>query len=259
MSFLDADPERAGRRSLRGPALRFAALLLVLAGVFAAARWTPLGDYLEPERIETLLDEMRAWWSPLAHLACFVILGSIGVPATPMIVVGAAIFGAVWGTVWNWTGIVLASVAGYLLAKMLGREFVERIGGERVRRAEKVLHRRGFVPLVAVRFIPVPFALVNASAAVVGVRFAKFLLATMLGMLLPITIFTFFFVAWLDAAIGDRGSIARQMLVVVVVAAFLVFLPIGIRQLLRRRRLRRLRGVRSERGGNGGDEPSSAA
>lgn len=259
MSRPDAEPEHETGRSLRGPALRFAALVVLLAGAFAAARWTPLGEYLAPERIETLLEDMRGWWSPLAHLACFVILGAIGVPATPMIVVGAAIFGAVWGTVWNWTGIVLASVAGYLLAKLLGREFIERVGGERVRRAEKILHRRGFVPLIAVRFIPVPFALVNASAAVVGVRFVKFLVATMLGMVLPIAIFTFFFVAWLEAATGDRGSIARQMLVAVLVAAFLVFLPIGIRRRLRRRRLRRLRGARAGRNGNGRDEPAPAA
>jgi uncharacterized membrane protein YdjX (TVP38/TMEM64 family) len=254
-----AASEHETARSLRGPALRFAALVALLAGAFAAARWTPLGEYLEPARIETILADMRGWWSPLAHLACFVILGAIGVPATPMIVVGAAIFGAVWGTVWNWTGIVLASVAGYLLAKLLGREFVERVGGEKVRRAEKILHRRGFLPLIAVRFIPVPFALVNASAAVVGVRFAKFLVATMLGMLLPIAIFTFFFVAWLEAATADRGSIAQQMFVVVLVAAFLVFLPIGIRRRLRRRRLRHLRGERAGRNGNGRDEPAPIA
>lgn len=252
MSRLDADPEVEAARSLRGPALRFALLVVLLAGTFAAARWTPLGQYLELDRLEGVLAHLRgAWWSPLVHLAIFVVLGGVGVPATPFILVGAAIFGAVWGTLWNWVGIVLASVAGFLLAKALGREFVERIGGERIRRAEKVLHRRGFLPLVAVRFIPVPFALVNAAAAVVGVRFGKYLLATMLGMVLPIGIFTYFAAVLLEAATGDRVAIAGRLLLVSLTVACLVFLPIGIRQQLRRRRLRRLRGGRAGRRENG--------
>jgi len=243
-----AGPHAASPRPLRGPAIKFALLVLLLGGTFAAARWTPLGNYLQLDRLQALLAHLRgAWWSPIVHLAIFVVLGAIGVPATPIILVGAAIFGAWWGTLWNWTGIVLASAAGFLLAKALGREFVERIGGDKIRRAEKVLHRRGFLPLVAVRFIPVPFALVNAAAAVVGVRFGKFLAATMLGMVLPIGIFTYFSAAILEAATGDRAAIAMRLAIVTVSAAILVFLPLGLRRRLRRRRLRELQRARSNR------------
>jgi len=239
------------KRSLRGPALKFAVLLAILGGTFAAARWTPLGQYLEIERLQGVLAALRgAWWSPIAHLAIFVALGAVGVPATPIIIAGAAIFGAVWGTVWNWTGIVLASAAGFLLSKALGREFVERIGGDKIRRAEKVLDRRGFAPLVAARFIPVPFALVNAAAAVVGVRFAKFLLATMVGMALPIVIFTYFSAAILDAATGDRAAIAGRLAIVTVAVGSLVFLLLAFRRRLRKRRLRQLLGTRAMRNGS---------
>src|SRR5690606_38071403 len=130
---------------------------------------------------------------------------------TPFLIAGAAIFGTVYGTLWNWLGILLASAAGYLLARALGREFVERIGGDKIRRAEKILHRRGFMPLIAVRFVPVPFALVNAAAAVVGVRFPKFLAAAAVGLAPPVAILTYFSAALLDAATGDRAAIARRL------------------------------------------------
>jgi len=253
----DAEAPVASTGSLRGPALKFGVLVLLLAGTFAAARWTPLGEYLKVERLLGIRDYLQdAWWSPIVHLAVFVVLGAVGVPATPVILAGAAIFGAVWGTLWNWTGIVLASVAGYLLAKALGREFIERIGGDKLRRAEKVLHRRGFLPLVAVRFIPVPFALVNAAAAVVGVRFGKFLFATMLGMALPIGIFTYFSAAILEAATGDRAALVQRLAIVSISIAFLVFLPLGIRRRLRRRRLRSLQRGRAERRAE--DSPASS-
>lgn len=244
----DAEPQESETGSIRRAAVRFGILILLLAASFAAVRWTPLGDYLAAEKLQALLADVRgAWWAPAVHVTICVVLGAVGVPATPLLIAGAAIFGWLWGAVWNWTGIVAASAVGFLLAKALGREFVERIGGDKVQRVEAALHRRGFVPLIAIRFLPIPFSLVNAVAAVVGVRFGKFLLATALGVAPPIVILTYFSSALLDAATGDRGAIVRQMLMVSSGAAVLVFLPIGIRRRLRRRKLRQIRAQRLTR------------
>lgn len=243
---MKAAPEEA--RSLRGPAIKFALLLLLVVGGFLAARYTPLAEYLKIEKIQGYLDQVRGlWWAPAALVGTIVVLGSLGLPATPFIVAGAAIFGAVWGTVWNWTGIFLSSFTGFLLARLLGREFVERIGGDKLQRAEKLLHRRGFMPLIAIRFLPVPFTLVNAAAAVVGVKLPKFLLASAIGLLPPIAILTYFSSALLQAATGDRAAIVRQALTVSITAALCVFLPIGIRRRLRKRKAKRLRAERAAR------------
>jgi uncharacterized membrane protein YdjX (TVP38/TMEM64 family) len=241
--------EHPPRGSLRRAAIRFALLVALLAGVFAALRWTPLGGYLTADELQRTLAALRgAWWSPLALVGLFTVCGAIGVPATPFLVAGAAVFGPWTGTLWNFAGVMLASCAGFGLARLLGREFVERVGGEKIRRAERILHRRGFLPLVAVRFVPVPFQLVNAAAAVVGVRFGKFVLASAIGLLPPVAIFTYFFGLLVEAASGDRAAIARRMAAVVLGAAFVVFLPIGIRRRRRRRRYRRLRAERAARG-----------
>jgi uncharacterized membrane protein YdjX (TVP38/TMEM64 family) len=236
------------RGSLRRAALRFAALLVLLGASFAAVRFTPLGDYLTAEHLQEVLGRLRgAWWSPIVHVSLCLVFGSVGVPATPLLLAGAAIFGVAWGILWNWVGILAASAAGFLLARLLGREFVERIGGEKLRRAEKLFHRRGFLPLIAVRFVPIPFSLVNAAAAVVGVKLPRFLLATAVGLLPPIAILTYFANALLGAATGDRAGIARQLLAVSLGAAFVVFLPIHIRRRQRQRRLRELRARRARR------------
>jgi len=235
-------------RSLRGPALKFALLLVLVVGGFLAARYTPLANYLTVEKIRGSLDAVRGlWWAPAALVGAIVVLGSAGLPATPFIIAGAAIFGPVWGTFWNWVGIFLCSLTGFLLARLLGREFVERIGGDKIQRAEKLLHRRGFMPLIAIRFLPIPFTLVNAAAAVVGVKLPKFLAATAIGLAPPIAILTYFSSALLDAATGDRAKIVRHLIVVSTTAALLVFLPMGIRRRLRKRRHRHLRTTRAAR------------
>jgi uncharacterized membrane protein YdjX (TVP38/TMEM64 family) len=213
-------------------------------------RYTPLRDFLTAERLQLVLADVRGlWWAPLAHVGLVLVLGAVGVPATPFLLAGAAVFGPWWGTLWNFTGLIAASIAGFLLARTLGREFVERIGGGKLKRAEHFLHRRGFMPLVAARFIPVPFSLVNAAAAVVGVRFPKFLAASVIGMLPPVAILTYFAALLLDAASGDRAGIVGRMLAVTATAAVLVFLPVGIRRRARKRRLKRLRAHRAARGG----------
>jgi uncharacterized membrane protein YdjX (TVP38/TMEM64 family) len=162
-----------------------------------------------------------------------------------LLVAGAAIFGAFWGTVWNFAGVFSASLAGFFLARLLGREFVERIGGERVKKAERIFHRRGFLPLIAVRFLPIPFPLVNAAAAVVGVRFPKFLLTAAIGLLPPIAILTYFSSALLEAATGaERGEILRHLAIVSISCIVTVFVPVSI---WRRRRIWRLKRLRAER------------
>lgn len=253
MTVPASDPEVPDRGSLRRSGLRFGILLLLLGGSFAAIRWTPLGELLTAERLQEMLEDLRgAWWAPVVHVGLCIGLGAVGVPATPLLVAGAAIFGALWGTLWNWLGILAASVAGFALAHHLGREFVERVGGDKVRRAEQVLARRGFLPLVAARFLPIPFSLVNAAAAVVGVRFAKFFAASAIGLLPPIAILTYFTDALLEAATGDRAAIVRQLVAVLIAAALLVFAPIVVR---RRWRARRLFDLKRRRDGRGGAAP----
>lgn len=241
-------PAQVPRGSLRRAGLRFALLLLLLAAGFVVVRFTPLGDYLTAERIQATLADWRGlWWSPFALVGLIVVLGAVGAPATPFLIAGAAIFGALWGTVWNFVGILGASCAGYGLARLLGREFVERIGGNKIKRAEQMLHRRGFLPLVAVRFLPIPFPLVNAAAAVVGVRFPKFFAASVIGLLPPVAILTYFSARLLDAATGDRTAIVGQLLLVTITAALIIFFPIGLRRYRRRKRMALLRSLRARR------------
>ena len=96
----DAGP----KRSLRGPALRFAILIALIAGAFIAFRYTPLREKLSVDNLRGTLDQLRGyWWAPLAHVALL------------------SIFGAKWGTVWNFTGVLTASCVGFGLARLLGR------------------------------------------------------------------------------------------------------------------------------------------
>jgi uncharacterized membrane protein YdjX (TVP38/TMEM64 family) len=179
--------------------LLFVSFLAAGAGVFF---WTPLHEMLTAERVEWLIAEWRgAWWSPLLLVALYVGLALLGLPTGPLLA-GGAMFGFLHGSLYSLTGLLLGAAASYEAARFLGRDFVAQITGERLRRAERLLERHGFWPLVQTRFLPLPFSAVNFGAALAGVRPMRFLIASVVG-LVPSTLIHTYFIARL---ISDRGG-----------------------------------------------------
>jgi uncharacterized membrane protein YdjX (TVP38/TMEM64 family) len=219
---------------------------LVATG-YALFRLTPLGDGLSEERIVEMLGSIRGlWWSPLILLGLYGILAPLGLPMTPFIV-GGAIFGAVFGSLYNTAGLMLGAAASFALARSLGRDFVVRVSGRRIRRAEQLFERHGFWPLVQTRFLPIPFPLVNFGAALAGISPTYFLFATVVGVVPSTVLHTFFISRMIENPGTDRLLYGAGY-----AASFAVLnLLIGYRwireQLQRRRRYRELVAIRARR------------
>ena len=93
-----------------------------------------------------------------------------------------------WG---GWIALVLAAIIGalageslgYLLGRWIGRPLQRswlgrRIGEARWRQAERLLQRRGGWAVFISRFLPVLHSLVPVTAGVAGMRYSRFMLAT---------------------------------------------------------------------------------
>ncbi len=235
------------REESRARYLRLLLLLALLSSGAILVRFTALGDWLTADRVTALLNQLRGhWWTPLLLIALYALFCPLGLPASPFILAGGAIFGFFAGFVWNWTGAMIAALLTYGLARLLGREAIERMGGARLRQAEALLRRRGTSMLIGMRFLPIPFALTNAAAPLVGVRLDRFLLTTAVGLLPPLAAMTY--AAALIAAPGtDRAAILRNLSLAFLALGSLVLFPAAIRRRLRKRRLRRLLDLRRQR------------
>jgi phospholipase D1/2 len=249
MAASDQSPHR---RVPRGVLLRFLLLPALLAGGYAAWRWTPLAGYLSGPALAAAIDRLRrAWWAPALLVGGHLVLSPLGIPATFLIVVGGVVFGGPAGSLYNVVGVFLGGAASYFLARLLGRDFVRHLAGRRLRRVELALGRRGFWNLVAVRFLPLPFPVVNYGAALAGVRPALFLATTALGLVPTVTIYTFFSAAVAKAMAGKRGNlfteISSQLPRLAVPIALLVVVtqvPRLVQARRRRARLAELRAIR---------------
>jgi phospholipase D1/2 len=239
---------RAGTRVARGTLLRFLLLpALFLAGL-AAWRWTPLGRHLTLEGMAAIVASLQhTWWAPVALFASYLVLSPLGVPATPLLIAGGVIFGAVWGSVYNWIGVFAGGIVTYYLGRLLGRDFVAQIGGPRLKKMERAIAQRGFWGLVGIRFLPLPYALVNYAQALTGIRPALFMITTALGTLPAAVLYTYFSSALARLGAGNRSEIYRQIELSFVLLLLATIVPQIWQGRRRRARYRELVAARAAR------------
>lgn len=227
---------------------RFLALVALVVTGFAVLRWTPLAQYLTIAKISALFDQVRGfWWAPAALIGAYIVLCPLGVPASPMMIAGGMVFGPVWGTIYNVVGTFLGGVATYFLGRSLGRDLVQHLLGNKLKKAERMISRRGFWGMVGIRFIPIPYPLVNYTAALTGIRPGLFMATTAIGLIPAITAYTYFASLLPKAANGNFSSIAGRLAAVIGTLLLLTFIPqiwtarkrrAKYRELVERRRMR---------------------
>jgi len=173
-----------------------------------------------------MVDTVRGWWwSPLALIGLWATLSPLGLPATPMLLAGGVIFGPWLGTLYNTIGATLGGGAAFLFARILGRDLVVHLLNERrLARVERLMDHHGFASLVTIRLLPFPFVMVNFGAALVGVRFTTFFLATAIGMVPMVFVLTFFYASLGSLTTSPDRSALLWLLMALALMSGLAFL-----------------------------------
>jgi uncharacterized membrane protein YdjX (TVP38/TMEM64 family) len=208
-----------------GPAWgRIALIALAIAALTALWRYTPLHDYLTPERVFDWAHAFgSAWWAPIAVIVAYTPACLTMFPR-PLITLFAVIaFGPWLGFVYSMTGILLAALVTYFIGVKLPDATVHRLAGPKMDGIAEVLRRRGLIASLAVRIVPVaPFAIEGFIAGNIRIKLVDYLLGTFLGML-PGTLTTTVFGHQIQQALEDPSRI-NWWLVGGVVALFVVLI-----------------------------------
>lgn len=126
--------------------------------------------------------EWAAQVSPPAAIAIGAVLLCSLVPRTPISLVAGALFGAYAGAAWAFSAAVIAAALTFAGGRWAGRELVAQRAGERLRRVDSWMARRGLIAVVVVRLLPIaPFGLVGYAYGASSVRFRHYLLGTAIG------------------------------------------------------------------------------
>ncbi|MEA1049873.1 VTT domain-containing protein [Lamprobacter modestohalophilus] len=168
----------------RWRALLGVGLLLTFLVLAALWRWTPVGDWLEPQRLaEAARALTHSLWGVPVALSLFVIASVAAVPVTLLILVTTLVFDPLPGALIALGGSALAAVAGYQIGHFTGAGAAEKRLGGRLNDLRQRLATRGIFTVMVLRIVPVaPFAVLNLIAGAIQVRFRDYLIGTLVGM-----------------------------------------------------------------------------
>jgi phosphatidylserine/phosphatidylglycerophosphate/cardiolipin synthase-like enzyme/uncharacterized membrane protein YdjX (TVP38/TMEM64 family) len=179
--FVGSRDRKSGGNGLLG----IGALLIAVIALAAAWRWTPLGDFLTLDGLESVGEWLRDRpLTPLFVIAAYVVAGFAIVPVTLLFAATVAVFGPWLGMAYGLVGAELSALACFGAGHALGRGAVRRFAGSRVNRISRRLSERGVLTIITLRIIPVaPFSVVNFIAGISDIRFRDFAIGNLLGML----------------------------------------------------------------------------
>lgn len=210
---------------------RLVVFVLVLAGLAAVWRYTPLAEKLGPQHIVDLAEHFgnRAW-APWLIVAAYTPACLLMFPR-PLITLGAIVaLGPLRGSLYALGGILIAALLTYVIGLRLPHHTVRQMAGRRLNRLAGILHRRGLAAVTALRLVPVaPFAVLGLVAGALRLRLWHFMLGTLFGTL-PGTFATVVFGNEIEAALVDPSRISYGAVALIVAA--LIVLSLVVRRWL---------------------------
>jgi phospholipase D1/2 len=210
---------------------RIAILVLLLATLAAAWRWTPLREWLDLASLVAIADKLeQAPFTPLAVVGAYVLAGFLVMPVTVLIAVTGIVFGPFFGTLYALGGAVASAAVTYAIGRRLGRDTVRRLAGDRLNRISKRLARRGVIAIAVLRLLPLaPFTIVNVVAGASHIGLRDFILGTVIGMA-PGILATVVFVDRILEAVRNPGI--GTFVSLAAVAGLLVAVAVVVRRRL---------------------------
>ena len=212
------DVLRAAARDRRFRRFAFFLLLVVATGAVGFMR---LAGNL-PRTPEALREMVGNWGrlGPLVFAGAFALRPFIFFPSTLLFVAGGLAFGVAWGTVYAAVGGTCGAVVGFMIARMLGADFVRAQLGER--RAEELTTRWGMGAVLLLNLIPVvPMTAINYGAGLSGMSLLPFTVAVVGGITPRALAYSFFGCALLDLRSREFAYALALLVALVAVPLYL--------------------------------------
>jgi uncharacterized membrane protein YdjX (TVP38/TMEM64 family)/rhodanese-related sulfurtransferase len=168
---------------------------------------------------------------PLLFMALYALATVLLLPGAVITLAGGALFGPLWGTLWNLSGATVGAGLAFLIARYLGADWVARRAGPRMQRLTEGVASEGWRFVAFVRLVPLfPFNLLNYALGLTRIPFLAYLAASWLFMLPGAFAYTWIGHTGREALAGGKGLIGNASIAVALLAG-IAFLPRFVRRL----------------------------
>lgn len=201
--------------------LRTTLFLILVTGIAAMVMYR---EQLDAVVLENWVNSAGMLGSIL-FMAIYVIGTIFFFPGSVLTLAGGALFGPVWGTVFNLTGATIGAAVSFVIARHLLSDWVENKTGGRMKQLKDGVENEGWRFVAFVRLVPLfPFNLLNYALGITRIKFWHYVIASYIFMLPGAIAYTYIGYIGKEAATGGEGLIQKVMLGLALLA-IVSFLP----------------------------------
>lgn len=205
---------------MRRPLLRGLLTGLLLTGIAL------LFHFRAQLQIENLINAARhsGGWAPALFMLSYALATVLMVPGSLLTLAGGALFGPLWGTLYNLLGATSGATLSLLTARYLAGDWVQRKTGGWVKRVTDGVEQEGWRFVALMRLVPLfPFALVNYALGLTRIPLRQYIITTLLSIIPAACAYSYIGFAGREALAGGAGLVRSGMiaLALVTITAYL--------------------------------------
>jgi uncharacterized membrane protein YdjX (TVP38/TMEM64 family)/rhodanese-related sulfurtransferase len=202
---------------------------VLIAGITAALVFR---EHLDAAALEQWIEEAGAA-GPIVFMFIYALATVLFLPGFVLTLAGGALFGPVFGTLYNLTGATIGAIMAFLVARYLASEWVERKTGGRLKQLKEGVEGESWRFVAFVRLVPLfPFNVLNYALGLTRIKFWHYVLASYICMLPGAMAYTYLGYAGREAMAGSEGLIQKGLLALALLAT-VAFIPRLIKHLRR--------------------------
>jgi uncharacterized membrane protein YdjX (TVP38/TMEM64 family)/rhodanese-related sulfurtransferase len=225
ISLAEPRPEPAMNRTL----LRTLGALLLVGAVTTALLYRA---HLDVAALEAWVSGAGAA-APLIFVGLYALATVLFLPGAVLTLAGGALFGPLWGTLYNLTGATLGALLAFLIARHLAGDWVQTRAKGLLALLIQGVEAEGWRFVAFTRLVPLfPFNLLNYALGLTRIRVLPYVLATLVFMLPGAVAYTYLGFAGREAIAGE--GLIRNGLIALALLAAVAFLPRLVARLRRR-------------------------
>ena len=209
--------------------------VLLFAVLAAGVVWALVNrDAVDLSLIEDALHAFGAW-APVVFVLLYAVATVLFLPGSVFSLAGGALFGPLWGTLFNLAGATIGAVAAFLVTRYLVSDWVRARTGARVERLIAGVEAEGWRFVAFVRLVPLfAFNLANYAFGLTRIGLARYAAATFVCMIPGAFAFAFTYAG--HAGRGIAGGDADAVRLALLAASLLVAVALLPRLVSRLRR-----------------------
>lgn len=171
---------------------RVVLVLLFLAVLLGLVQWTGLRQHFSLAFLRQTLSESR--WQGLALFVLLFVLGNlVQVPGWIFLASAVWVLGQWAGGLVTYLAASISCAVTFLSVRWVGGDAVQQMHSPLARRLVSQLHAHPIRNVIVLRTLFQTLAALNYTLALSGVGFRKYMVATLLGLPLPIALYCLFF------------------------------------------------------------------